>query len=139
MTHLVARDSTADRPVEVRGVLRSELPPGSPAIALLPSDQVVLAMAPVETVTMQNQLRGRIVRLIPQEDSVTCVVDAGFELAAQITHQAQADFNIRPGANVWCLFKAAAVKIHTDVFAGPAVEELASHLRMKSAKQPARR
>jgi molybdate transport system ATP-binding protein len=110
-----ARQGAGQPRATVRCVLAEHLPVGGAAVALLAAEQVVLAMAPVETVSMQNRLRGRVVRLIEQGEAVTCLVDAGFLLAVRITRQARAEFAIQPGMPIWCLFKAAALHVYADV------------------------
>lgn len=122
ITELQPRRCGQDPTARLRAVVDPELPVGSPAIALLSSDQIVLAMAPVETVSMQNRLRGRVVQLFEQGESILCLVDAaGFLLSARITRQARDDFGIRPGVPMWCLFKASALRVFADVAAGSEV------------------
>jgi len=140
LTELRPRPSDPSSPVRLRSVLTPALSAGSPAVALLSSDQVVLAMAPVETVSMQNRLRGRVVELIEQEESVLCLVDVGFPLSVRITHRARVDFDVQPGVPIWCLFKASALRVYADVAAGPAVEAdvVAPNLRISSSRSPQR-
>lgn len=107
----------ASDPPTLHGVMHPELAVGAAVVALLASDQIVLALDPVQTVSMQNRLRGRIVRLIEQHESITCLIDAGFSLAAVITRRARRDFDIREGMDVWCLFKASALHVYADELA----------------------
>ncbi len=107
----------------VRAVITPKLSVGDRVVALLSSDQVVLAMAPVETVSMQNRLRGRVVRLFDRGESIVCQVEAaGLLLSARITRQARDDFDIRPGVTMWCLFKASALRVYADLTAGASEE-----------------
>lgn len=114
LTELHARRHEPSPGTSVRVALRSELPKDACVLALLEASDVVLSLAPIETVSMQNRLRGRVVRLLDDGDTTTCVVDVGFELSARITRAARRDFDIEVGQRVWCLFKASAVRVYPD-------------------------
>jgi molybdate transport system ATP-binding protein len=92
----------------IRGTLRPDLPVGTSVRAVLWPDEIALAWAPVETISMQNQLCGRIRELIPSRDGVYCRVDAGFDLWSRLTPMAIKQLALEPGKKVWCLFKTFA-------------------------------
>jgi molybdate transport system ATP-binding protein len=92
----------------LRGSLREDLSPGTPVRALLSPDEVALAWAPVETISMQNQRRGRIREMIPCSNGVYCRVDVGFDLWSRLTTLAVQELALEPGKQVWCLFKSFA-------------------------------
>jgi molybdate transport system ATP-binding protein len=102
---------TSDRLGTVRSGLRPDLAVGSVVRGLLRPRDITLAMAPVETISMQNRLRGRITRIIDTGGHAMCIVDVGTPLAAEITSHARGQFDLRPGQDTWCLFKAAALDV----------------------------
>lgn len=111
------RPSVLD-PSKLHAVFNPELAVGEAVVALLPSDQIVLATDPVQTMSMQNRLPGRIVKLIEQGESITCLIDAGLSLSATITRQARQNFDVREGMSIWCLFKASALDVYADDLVG---------------------
>ncbi len=135
LTEMTLRGAQGTPAPVLRGVFSPGLAERSPAVGLLPADQIVLAMAPVETVSMQNRLPGRVVELIHRDESVICVVDAGVRLRARITRQARDEFDIRPGARVWCLFKAPALRVYPDFHADDGAD-VASDLQPFFTRSP---
>lgn len=107
----VNADQATDHRI-IRVAYSPRLRTGCEAVVLLDSNDVVLAMAPVETVSMQNRLRGRISRVVERGGGVWCEVDAGVRLTARITRQAAAEFGIETGQPIWAMFKAAAVRAY---------------------------
>ncbi len=78
-------------------------------VYLKPED-ITLALHKIRDISIQNQLEGRIERLIYTEKKVLCVIDHGFKLISEVTHAACQDLKLEEGKKIWCLFKAAAVK-----------------------------
>jgi len=95
-------------PRAIKGTLRTDLPVGTSVRAVLPPDEIALAWAPVETISMQNQYGGPIRELVPSRDGVYCRVDVGFDLWARLTPMAIKQLALEPGKKVWCLFKTFA-------------------------------
>ncbi|MBN2713169.1 MAG: molybdenum ABC transporter ATP-binding protein [Planctomycetes bacterium] len=77
----------------------------------LDSSDISLSMAPVEYVSIQNQIRGRVVKTIEKDNEMLCLINAGQLLFTEITMKAAQDFGISAGAEVWCLFKAHSLKV----------------------------
>ncbi|MDZ7618699.1 MAG: TOBE domain-containing protein, partial [Patescibacteria group bacterium] len=69
-----------------------------------------LALGPVEHVSVQNQLRGRVRHIVQHAERALCVVDAGPILLVDVTRQAVTDLRLAPGRPIWCLFKANAIR-----------------------------
>lgn len=130
LTIMQLRDD--DRPANhakrfpVRSVIDIELPIGQAVNGLLRPSDITLAMYPAETITMQNRLPGLIRRVTVQDGRHFCVIDinsAGATVLAEITQQAITDFGLESGVSTWCLFKASAIQLHTDICLEPSDEQ----------------
>ncbi len=84
---------------------------GSEAWAVLRPEDIALARGPVEHLSMQNQLPGRLLRVLEPSRRALCVVDVGVELLVEVTPQALADMQLEPGQRVWAMFKASATTV----------------------------
>ena len=124
--------SGVGRCVAVKAPHQPGLAVGEAVHAMLRPGEVALAMAPVETVTMQNQLRGRIVGLTERAGRVICVVDAGVTVLAEVTPRAQRQFGLKVGVVTWCLFKTAGLRVQR-CSAGAAAERASFRHRGGSA------
>jgi ABC-type molybdate transport system ATPase subunit len=92
----------------MKGALREDLKVGTVVRAILPPDEIALAWAPVEYISMQNQRKGTIKELVFGRHAVYCCVDVGFDLWARVTANAVKQLNLATGKPVWCLFKTFA-------------------------------
>lgn len=72
--------------------------------------EISLALQPVEGISLQNQISGQVSYLVETLDRSLCVVDVGCSLMVEVTAQAVRELYLRPGADVWCLFKACGVR-----------------------------
>ncbi|MFF9118509.1 molybdopterin-binding protein [Streptomyces massasporeus] len=90
------------------------LTPGTAVRALMKSTEVSLATAPIEGLSIRNQLPGRITGLTAGEAmaSVRVTVEGG-ELTAAITRDAAEDLALTPGTPVVALIKATEVSLTT--------------------------
>ncbi|MFD5739139.1 molybdopterin-binding protein [Streptomyces massasporeus] len=102
LTAAITRDAAQD--------LR--LTPGTSVRALMKSTEVSLATAPVEGLSIRNQLPGRVTDLTAGEAmaSVRVTVEGG-ELTAVITRDAAEDLALSPGTPVVALIKATEVSL----------------------------
>lgn len=107
ITHYVPLHETK-KTGTLKGTLRADLPVGTSVRAVLPPDEIALAWAPVEYVSMQNQHRGVIKDLLYSHHGVYCCVDVGFDLWSRLTPNAVKQLALLPGKKVWCLFKTFA-------------------------------
>ncbi|MET9580829.1 TOBE domain-containing protein [Streptomyces sp. DT199] len=106
------RDLTAAITREAAEDLR--LAPGTAVRALMKSTEVSLATAPVEGLSIRNQLPGTVTDLAAGEAmaSVRVTVEGG-ELTAAITREAAEDLALLPGTPVVALIKATEVSLAT--------------------------
>ena len=84
---------------------------GERVVAHIAAGDVVLSLAAVETVSMQNRLRGVIEHIEVRGAVATCEValEAGVSCRAVVTRHAIESFQLKTGQPIWCLFKATAV------------------------------
>jgi molybdate transport system ATP-binding protein len=92
----------------IRGPLTPH-PKGSPVVATIRPEDIVVSLAPVEYVSARNQLRGTVKKIMQTEGRTVCCVDVGVDLLADVTHMSVAELKLCPGKNIWCLFKTRAV------------------------------
>jgi molybdate transport system ATP-binding protein len=97
------------RPVIVRAPLACELVAGSRVRIALDPEQIAVASAPVERISIQNQLPARVRRVFVLRGRVLCLLDAGVPLLAGITHQSCRELELVEGRRVWALFKTQAI------------------------------
>ena len=99
------------RTIPIRAALTPDLETGAVTSAMLRPSDIALAMAPVETISMQNQLDGRIERIDDCDGHVLCLVDIGAAVLVEVTRQAATDLELRPGKQVRVLFKSSAIRL----------------------------
>lgn len=95
-------------------IIRAEYCPGLPKhqttlFGISPSE-ISLALRPVEGISLQNQLSGRVAHLVETPERSLCLVDVGCLLMVEVTAQAVRELSLEPGADIWCLFKACGVR-----------------------------
>ena len=96
------------------GEVELALPPDPPSedahwLAVRPTD-VILASGEVGPTSARNVLEGTIRRLTPVRGRVMVTVDVGFDLAAEVTHSAVDELELRPGVSVSCLVKTTSLR-----------------------------
>ena len=87
-----------------------DAPPGTAVTAELRPEDVALANRPVEGVSLQNQIAGKLARIAATPAREICVVDIGVPVLTEITHAARQRLGLAVGREVWCLFKTHALR-----------------------------
>jgi molybdopterin-binding protein len=59
----------------------------------------------------RNHLQGRVCQVVPLRQAVFVAVDVGQVLWAEITPQAAAELELKPGSGVICLLKAHSLQV----------------------------
>lgn len=86
--------------------------PGQAVYASIRPDEVALSLAPVEYISIQNQLRAQVIAVRREGDTCLLLADAGgLRLMADITVKAANEFSLTEGKRIWLLFKARAVEL----------------------------
>lgn len=102
----VSRLAWAGRHIDVP---RLDLAPGSAVRARIPADHVILALAPVEGLSVRNQVAGTVLSLTPTGALVDVAIDVGVPLHAELTPDACRELGLEPGKPVTALIKSAAI------------------------------
>ncbi len=71
-------------------------------------EDIALSKQPLQGVSIQNQIKGRVCAVLLIADRALVQVDAGAVLVAEISQRAVAAMNLREGDSVYCLIKAQA-------------------------------
>jgi molybdate transport system ATP-binding protein len=72
--------------------------------------EIALSCGYIPNISIQNQVPGRISRLILTEDHVLCLVDVGIRIAVKISLHAVQELDLKVGDDVFCLIKALAFR-----------------------------
>lgn len=78
-------------------------------VAIRPQD-IALAQRPIENISIQNQLAGRVTNVSRHEDRVIVEIEIGWPLLVEITERARQQLSVAPGAAVCCLIKSTAIE-----------------------------
>jgi len=89
------------------------LAPGARVFVSIDPDDVALARERIAGISIQNQLPGRVTRISMGDGQALVEIDAGVSLLARVTEHATRELDVRPGGEVWCLIKAAAISYLT--------------------------
>ena len=84
--------------------------PGQSLTLSVRAAQIALSRQRIEGITIQNQLAGRIVRIIPRPHGSLVEIDAEISVVAEINGKTVEDLNLRAGDKVWCLIKAQSIE-----------------------------
>jgi molybdate transport system ATP-binding protein len=79
-------------------------------LSLRPED-IALVRETVSGISIQNQVRGRIVRLMQSRHKALCLVDVGIDLLVEVTPHAIHELTLTEGEHITCLFKAQALRV----------------------------
>jgi molybdate transport system ATP-binding protein len=108
----ISRLAWAGRHIDVPHL---DLAPGSTVRARIPADHVILALKPVEGLSVRNQVPGTVLSLNPAGALVDVAIDVGVPLHAELTPDACRELDLAPGKPVTVLIKSAAI----DAQVGP--------------------
>jgi molybdate transport system ATP-binding protein len=74
-------------------------------------DDIALSTKQIPDTSIQNHLKGKIIKLIELGKSIFVTVDCGFLLVAEISIPAYEKLKIKFGDEIFCLIKAKAVEV----------------------------
>ncbi|MFP4379784.1 MAG: molybdenum ABC transporter ATP-binding protein [Candidatus Sumerlaeia bacterium] len=87
-----------------------EIRPGERIDLSLPPRDISLSLKPMPDTSIDNQVLGKILRLIPIDDRVMCLVDAGVQLLIDVGSSTARAMELEEGLKLWCLFRADAMR-----------------------------
>jgi len=79
-------------------------------LAIAPDD-IALSTDTCSAISVQNQIRGTVTRILHMNDSFFVSVDCGVTLISEITPSALYQLDVKPGRELVCLFKARSVEV----------------------------
>ena len=94
----------------IRAESWTNLPKHEPTLFGISPSEISLALRPVEGISLQNQLSGKVMYLVETKERSLCLVDVGCPLMVEVTAQAVRELALEPGSDIWCLFKACGVR-----------------------------
>lgn len=74
-------------------------------------DDIALSKHKIENISIQNQLKGIVSKIITTDKSTFCIVDCGVDLIVEITEAALQKLDIKINDEIFCLIKAKAIEI----------------------------
>ena len=111
LTLLGPADTAPQNPVTIRAPFDPDLTPGTTVSVSLRAEDIGLGLAPVEHISIRNQIPGRVEQVVEDNGQMVCIIDAGVKLVVEITANSAREMNIQPGSQVWCLFKARSLHL----------------------------
>lgn len=94
----------------VHAALHAPIAAGDSIDVVIRASDVAIALQHVQGVSIQNQLRGEIRRLMPHSAGVIVEVDVGVPMLAELTQRAVQSLQLQPGRAAWCLIKSNAIR-----------------------------
>ena len=104
--------------IKLKGLHQPEHRPGQAYSVSLPSRNIALALAPVDYISMQNQMPGTITDIADLPGRSVATVDVGIKLLVEITEQTIRDLGLHMGQKIWCLFKASSLELVAKTLTG---------------------
>jgi molybdate transport system ATP-binding protein len=83
----------------------------SPSLVQFSPRDVVLSRQDIGGLSVRNHLRGRVCQVAKVNETIFVAVDIGQILWAQITPEAAAELELRPGSEITCLLKTHSLTI----------------------------
>lgn len=77
--------------------------------AMFRAEDVVLSNAEIIS-SLTNNLKGRIIEIIPTINGIDIIVDVGIKVVAKITSESCEKMDLSEGKEIWVSFKASAIK-----------------------------
>ena len=91
--------------------IRTAFAPSGSFTAIVKPEDIAVSLNRLHGTSIQNQIPGRIKRIINRKGRVYCIVDAGVEIVSLISSGSLKTLELREGDSVFCLFKAHALTI----------------------------
>jgi molybdate transport system ATP-binding protein len=95
---------------EIHSTLQA-VEPGSLRDLLIGTEEVLLARERISGISAQNQLAARVVRITAIEQGALAHLDIGTPFLVAVSRRSLEELAVREGDQLWCLFKAHAVRV----------------------------
>ena len=97
--------------IKVVSDIQCEVYPGMNVTMFLAPEDVAISLHPLNNVSIQNQLKGKVEKIFYINGKMICMVHAGIKIMAEVARTSVETLGLKPGKEVWCLFKSVAPKI----------------------------
>ncbi|WP_421919192.1 molybdenum ABC transporter ATP-binding protein [Marinifilum sp.] len=111
LTHLINRDACHEIHVERELINDCCLVDEELNVSLRPED-IAISLKEISDISIRNQLKGKVTKIIKKENRIYCLVDVGFLLIVSITQASQQKMNLNVDTEVYCLFKSMALQVN---------------------------
>lgn len=91
--------------------LRTSLAPEESFVLTVSPKEIAISHKYIENLSIQNQIKGRIIKMIPKSNGVLCLINGGLKLAAMVSNHSVHDLDLKTGDSVFCLFKAHSLRL----------------------------
>jgi len=78
---------------------------------LIKPDDIALSKNEILGISIQNQLKGVLLKIIKTTTTTFCVVDCGYNFFVEISENSINKLDIKIGDNIFCLIKAKAIEV----------------------------
>ena len=111
LTHLINRDASHEIHVE-RELINDCCKVGDELNVSLRPEDIAITLSEIFEISIRNQLKGKITKIIKKENRIYCLVDVGFLLIVSITQASKERMSLKEDKEVWCLFKSMALQVN---------------------------
>ena len=92
-------------------VIKAPCAPEEEFTMVIRPSEISLSRRFVPDISIQNQLPGRIEKIVAEGNRISCIVDSGIRIVAEITPPALKDLALAEGDEVYCLFKTHSLSL----------------------------
>ncbi len=86
--------------------LNTDYQTGDQCYVSVRSNEIAIAKHAIEHISIQNQLKGRILSIQPQTSHITVYIDIGASIAVDVSLKAYEQLALQPGQEIYCLIKS---------------------------------
>jgi molybdate transport system ATP-binding protein len=91
--------------------LQPKLKLGNKVKLFLAPEDVAISLQPIDTISIQNKLKGWVENIFFINGKMICLIDCGLKILAEISRASAEMLQLEIRKEVWCLFKSVAPKI----------------------------
>lgn len=91
--------------------LRTSVAPEESFVLTVAPDEIALSHNYISNLSIQNQIKGTIIKMIPKNRGVLCLINGGLKLAAIVSNHSVHDLDLKTGDTIYCLFKAHSLRL----------------------------
>ncbi len=97
--------------IKVISDIHTKIKPGKKVTMFLAPEDVAISLHPIENISIQNQLKGYVEKVFYINGKMICMVNTGVQIMAEVARTSVETLGLKPGTEVWCLFKSVAPRL----------------------------